>query len=74
MDNPVAALLQFLEQSRKRHGGCGMNIMQQQDATPFGFEALHSTLLGNTVVENAEVTIIQVDPDFPKLAWKRREG
>lgn len=36
------------------------------------FEAMHNTLLGNTVVENAEITIIQVDPDFPKLAWKSR--
>ena len=36
------------------------------------FEAMTNTLLGNTVVENAEVTIIQVDPGFPKLAWKRR--
>jgi len=44
MDNPVAPLLQFLEQSRKRHSGCGMNIMQQQDATALGFEALYGTL------------------------------
>ena len=36
------------------------------------FEAMHNTLLGNTVVENAELTIIQVDPDLPKLAWKSR--
>jgi hypothetical protein len=36
------------------------------------FDALHNTLLGNTVVENAETTIIQVDPHFPALAWKSR--
>jgi hypothetical protein len=36
------------------------------------FEALHNTILGNTVVENAEVTIIQVDPKSPNLAWKNR--
>lgn len=36
------------------------------------FEAMTNTLLGNTVVENAELTIIQVDPDFPMLAWKGR--
>jgi hypothetical protein len=36
------------------------------------FDAAHNTLLGNTVVENAELTIIQVDPDLPKLAWKGR--
>lgn len=29
------------------------------------FEAMHNTLLGNTVIENAEVSIIQVDPDVP---------
>jgi trehalose-6-phosphatase len=26
------------------------------------FEAMHNTLIGNTVVENAEITVIQVDP------------
>jgi hypothetical protein len=34
------------------------------------FEAMHNTLLGNTVVENAAMTIIQVDSNFPTLAWK----
>jgi len=29
------------------------------------FEALENTLMGNTVVENAEISIIQVDPDLP---------
>jgi hypothetical protein len=36
------------------------------------FEAMHSTLLGNTVIENAEIALIQVAPDFPELAWKSR--
>lgn len=36
------------------------------------FEAMHNTLLGNTVVENAEITVIQVDPDYPELGWGRR--
>jgi phosphoribosylformylglycinamidine (FGAM) synthase PurS component len=29
------------------------------------FEAMHDTLLGNTVVENAEIAILQVDADLP---------
>jgi hypothetical protein len=29
------------------------------------FEAMVNTQLGNTVVENAEITIIKVDPDLP---------
>lgn len=29
------------------------------------FEAMHNTLLGNTVVENADIAIIEVDPDLP---------
>jgi hypothetical protein len=36
------------------------------------FQAMHNTLLGNTVVENGELTIIQVNPDFPELAWRSR--
>jgi hypothetical protein len=36
------------------------------------FEAKHSTLLGNSVIENAEVTLIQEAPDFPELGWKSR--
>jgi hypothetical protein len=36
------------------------------------FEAMHNTLLGNTAVENAEIAIIQVDPDLPVEAWERR--
>jgi hypothetical protein len=29
------------------------------------FEAFHNTLLGNTVIENAEISIIQIDQDLP---------
>ncbi len=36
------------------------------------FEAMVDTLLGNTVVENAEIAIIQVEPDLPNPEWKRR--
>jgi hypothetical protein len=38
------------------------------------FEALTNTLLGNTVVENAEIAIIQVDADLPKPEWTSRDG
>lgn len=29
------------------------------------FEALHNTIMGNTVVENAKISIIEIDPDIP---------
>ncbi|WP_427157304.1 hypothetical protein ACQFX9_17605 [Aliinostoc sp. HNIBRCY26] len=29
------------------------------------FEAMHNTIMGNTVVENANITVIEVDPDIP---------
>jgi phosphoribosylformylglycinamidine (FGAM) synthase PurS component len=32
---------------------------------PSKFEAMHDTLMGNTVVENAKVTVIEVSPDLP---------
>ena len=38
------------------------------------FEALTNTLLGNTVVEDAEIAIIQVDADLPKPEWTSRDG
>ncbi|MEG4252176.1 hypothetical protein [Microcoleus sp. Pol10D4] len=28
------------------------------------FEAMHNTMMGNTVVENAKISIIQIDPDI----------
>lgn len=36
------------------------------------FEAMHSTILGNTVIENAEISIIQIDPELPIEPWKGR--
>jgi phosphoribosylformylglycinamidine (FGAM) synthase PurS component len=38
------------------------------------FEAMTNTLLGNTVIENAELAIIQVDPGLPSPKWTRRDG
>ncbi|MHC5770399.1 MAG: hypothetical protein ACYTXI_33410 [Nostoc sp.] len=29
------------------------------------FEALHNTIMGNTVVENAKITVIEIDSDIP---------
>jgi phosphoribosylformylglycinamidine (FGAM) synthase PurS component len=29
------------------------------------FEAMHNTILGNTVVENAKITIVEIDPSLP---------
>jgi hypothetical protein len=29
------------------------------------FEATHNTIMGNTVVENAKVTVVEIDPDLP---------
>jgi len=28
------------------------------------FEAMHNTIMGNTVVENAKITVIEIDPDI----------
>lgn len=36
------------------------------------FEAMHNTIIGNTVVENAETTILQIDPDLPIDLWEKR--
>lgn len=38
------------------------------------FEAMTNTLLGNTVIENAEIAIIQVDSGLPKPEWAGRLG
>ena len=37
------------------------------------FDAMTNTLLGNTVIEMAEIAIIQVDPGIPNPEWTRRE-
>ena len=29
------------------------------------FEAMHGTLLGNTVVENAKITVVEIEADLP---------
>jgi hypothetical protein len=29
------------------------------------FQAIHNTIMGNTVVENAKITVIEIDPDIP---------
>jgi hypothetical protein len=29
------------------------------------FEAIHNTIMGNTVVENAKITVLEIDPDIP---------
>ncbi|MEA5579379.1 hypothetical protein [Anabaena sp. UHCC 0451] len=29
------------------------------------FEAMHNTIMGNTVVENAKITVIEIDPSIP---------
>lgn len=37
------------------------------------FEAIHNALLGNTVVENAQISVIKISPDMPKnplvISW-----
>lgn len=42
-------------------------ILHYEDVTEdeSKFEAMHGTLLGNTVIENAGVSVIQIDPDLP---------
>ncbi|NET73648.1 MAG: hypothetical protein F6K62_22715 [Sphaerospermopsis sp. SIO1G2] len=29
------------------------------------FEAIHNTIMGNTVVENGKITVIEIDPEMP---------
>jgi phosphoribosylformylglycinamidine (FGAM) synthase PurS component len=29
------------------------------------FEAMHNTIMGNTVVEDAKITVIEIKPDLP---------
>jgi hypothetical protein len=29
------------------------------------FEATHNTIMGNTVVENAKITVVEIDPNLP---------
>ena len=34
------------------------------------FEAMHNTLLGNSVIENAEITIVRIEAELPMNSWK----
>jgi hypothetical protein len=34
-------------------------------SAPSKFEAMHGTIIGNTIVENAKITVIEVSPDLP---------
>jgi hypothetical protein len=29
------------------------------------FEAIHNTIMGNTVVENAKITVVEIDANLP---------
>jgi hypothetical protein len=35
------------------------------------FEAMHDTMMGNTVVENAKTTVIEISPDLPIVPLQR---
>jgi phosphoribosylformylglycinamidine (FGAM) synthase PurS component len=35
------------------------------------FEAMHDTMMGNTVVENAKTTVIEISPDLPIVPLER---
>jgi phosphoribosylformylglycinamidine (FGAM) synthase PurS component len=35
------------------------------------FEAMHDTIMGNTVVENAKITVVEIDPDLPIAPLRR---
>jgi hypothetical protein len=35
------------------------------------FEALQDTVMGNTVVENAKINFIQIDPDLPVESFSK---
>jgi hypothetical protein len=35
------------------------------------FEAMHNTITGNTVIENAKITVIEIAPDLPVETLKR---
>jgi hypothetical protein len=43
------------------------HVMLHYESTitaPSKFEAMHDTLMGNTVVENAKITVIEISPDL----------
>lgn len=37
------------------------------------FEAFHNTVVGNTAIENAEIAIVQIDPELPIKPWNGRQ-
>jgi phosphoribosylformylglycinamidine (FGAM) synthase PurS component len=44
------------------------HVMLHYESTitaPSKFEAMHDTIMGNTVVENAKITVIEISPDLP---------
>ncbi len=41
---------------------------------PSKFEAMHDTMMGNTVVENAKTTVIEISPDLPIVPLRRSWG
>jgi hypothetical protein len=44
------------------------HVMLHYESTitaPSKFEAMHDTMTGNTVVENAKTTVIEISPDLP---------
>ncbi len=41
---------------------------------PSKFEAMHDTMMGNTVVENAKITVIEISPDLPIAPLHRSWG
>jgi phosphoribosylformylglycinamidine (FGAM) synthase PurS component len=44
------------------------HVMLHYESTitaPSKFEAMHDTMMGNTVVENAKITVIEISPDLP---------
>jgi hypothetical protein len=50
------------------------HVMLHYESTitaPSKFEAMHDTMMGNTVVENAKTTVIEISPDLPIVPLRR---
>jgi hypothetical protein len=53
------------------------HVMLHYESTitaPSKFEAMHDTMIGNTVVENAKTTMIEISPDLPIAPLHRSWG
>jgi hypothetical protein len=53
------------------------HVMLHYESTitaPSKFEAMHDTMMGNTVVENAKTTVIEISPDLPIVPLRRSWG